>query len=327
MCASRHVLEVHGQRRFLSTLPGVSSVDPKAAVVLSGKEVSGEVKANIKKTIDQTKDVDPNFSPKLVIVQVGGREDSNVYIRMKLRMASELGMEARLDKLDRTITQDQLLSKIDNLNRDPNVHGVIVQMPLDSDNQIDSHLVTDSVSPDKDVDGLSCINEGRVATGDLSSGFLPCTPHGCMALIHKSGVAVEGATAVVLGRSKIVGTPMAELLKWNHATVTICHSKTKDLAGVCRSADILVAAVGCPEMVKKDWIKPGAVVIDCGINYVADTSKKSGQRLVGDVEYATAKESSGFITPVPGGVGPMTVTMLMYNTLQSALRSHKIKEK
>jgi len=292
------------------------------ATVLSGKELSAEIREQLKKKVEEIKNNDPNFKPGLVIVQVGGREDSNVYIRMKLKAAEEIGINASCLKLSRNISQMELLSKIRGLNENPSVHGIIVQMPLDSDQEIDSHLVTDAVLPSKDVDGLCTINEGRVATGDLQSGFLPCTPNGCIKLIEKSGVKVAGSTAVVVGRSKIVGTPASELLKWMNATVTVCHSKTKDLAAVCRTADILVVAVGRPEMVKKDWVKPGAVVIDCGINSIPDSTKKSGQRLVGDVAYGEVSEVAGQITPVPGGVGPMTVCMLMYNTVQSALRAH-----
>nr|CAD7402994.1 unnamed protein product [Timema cristinae] len=204
-------------------------------------------------------------------------------------------------------------------------------MPLDSDNTINSHLVTDTVSPDKDVDGLNTVNEGRVAVGDLE-GFVPCTPNGVMELIKRSvewsGVEIAGSNAVVLGRSKIVGTPASELLKWHHATVTICHSKTKNLSQLTAQADILVVAIGRAEMVKGSWIKPGAIVIDCGINSIPGQSrpqipndtKKSGQRLVGDVAFEEAKKVASYITPVPGGVGPMTVAMLMKNTVLSAQR-------
>jgi len=292
-------------------------------VVLSGRDLSAEVRSELKKQVETIKKEDHSFKAGLVIVQVGGREDSNVYIRMKLKAAEEIGITASCLKLDRSISQLELLTKIRELNENPDVHGIIVQMPLDTTEDIDSHLVTDAVAANKDVDGLCTVNEGKVATGDLVSGFLPCTPNGCMKLIERSGVKVAGSTAVVLGRSKIVGTPVAELLKWNNATVTVCHSKTTNLPGVCRTADILVVAVGRPEMVKQDWVKPGAVVIDCGINSIPDPSKKSGQRLVGDVAYQEVAQVASHITPVPGGVGPMTVAMLMYNTVYSATRSHK----
>ncbi|KAL1130318.1 hypothetical protein AAG570_013256, partial [Ranatra chinensis] len=257
------------------------------------------------------------LKPGLAIVQVGNRDDSNVYIRMKMKVAAEIGINAEHIKLDRSTTQSELLSKIRNLNQDPSIHGIIVQMPLDSKNEIDPILATDSVSTEKDVDGLHTINQGRVAVGDLS-GFIPCTPNGVMELIKESNVAIAGSEAVVLGRSKIVGTPVAELLKWNHATVTVCHSRTKNIQEQVSRADILVVAIGKPEFVKGSWIKKGAVVIDCGINGIKDTTKKSGQRLVGDVEFDEAKMVASYITPVPGGVGPMTVAMLMKNTVISA---------
>ncbi|XP_004924493.1 C-1-tetrahydrofolate synthase, cytoplasmic isoform X1 [Bombyx mori] len=259
------------------------------------------------------------FEPRLAIVQVGGREDSNVYIRMKLKAAEKIGIAAEHIRLPRDITEIELLAKITSLNESPSVHGIIVQMPLDSDHAIDAHRVTDAVSPDKDVDGLNTINEGRVAVGDLS-GFIPCTPAGCVELIKKTGVTIAGKNVVVLGRSRIVGTPVSELLKWEHATVTVCHSKTKNLSEITKTAEILVVAIGRPEMVRGSWIKPGAVVIDCGINAIEDPTKKSGQRLVGDVAYQEAVKVASAVTPVPGGVGPMTVAMLMRNTVQAARR-------
>uniref|UniRef100_A0A2P2HZW4 C-1-tetrahydrofolate synthase, cytoplasmic n=1 Tax=Hirondellea gigas TaxID=1518452 RepID=A0A2P2HZW4_9CRUS len=197
---------------------------------------------------------------------------------------------------------------------------MIVQVPFDSVNKIDADLVLDTILPDKDVDGLTTASAGRLSHGMLSAGFLPCTPNGCMELIRRSGAKIEGATAVVLGRSKIVGTPMAELLKWHNATVTTCHSRTANLSDVTRTADILVVGIGRPEMVKGSWVKPGAVVIDCGINSIPDATKKSGQRLVGDVDFAEVSEVASVITPVPGGVGPMTVAMLMQNTVIAAER-------
>ncbi|CAH0550857.1 unnamed protein product [Brassicogethes aeneus] len=285
--------------------------------ILSGTEIAKEIKEQLTLDVANIRQKLPQFQPGLAIVQVGGREDSNVYIRMKIKAASEIGIKAEHVKLPKSTTEVELLNKLNKLNADPNIHGIIVQMPLDSDNKIDSHLITDSVCPEKDVDGLNTINEGRTAIGDLSS-FVPCTPNGVIELIKRSGIKIAGADAVVLGRSKIVGTPASELLKWHHATVTVCHSKTKDLKQQCLKADILVVGIGQPELVKGDWVKPGAVVIDCGINAIPDSTKKSGQRLVGDVAYEEAKKNASYITPVPGGVGPMTVAMLMKNTVQSA---------
>lgn len=263
---------------------------------------------------------DPNFKPGLVVLQVGDREDSNLYISMKLKAANEIGINATHLKLPKTATENEVLHAIIEVNENSSIHGLIVQLPLDSIHKIDTEKVTNAVSPLKDVDGLTSINAGKLSRGDLRDCFIPCTPNGCMELIKQTGVSVEGKRAVVLGRSKIVGAPMHDLLLWNHATVTTCHSKTVDLAHEVSNADILVVGIGKPEMVKGEWIKKGAVVIDCGINHIPDETKPSGKRLVGDVDYTSAKERAGFITPVPGGVGPMTVAMLMANTVQSAKR-------
>ncbi|XP_047484356.1 C-1-tetrahydrofolate synthase, cytoplasmic-like isoform X1 [Penaeus chinensis] len=295
--------------------------EEKAARVLSGKEVAQDVRSKLKEQVATLKQEFPEFAPGLAIVQVGAREDSNVYIRMKIRAAEEIGIRAQHIQFPRSITQSQLVQEVKKLNNDPNIHGMIVQMPLESDNEIDSDLVLDTISPDKDVDGLTTASAGKLSHGMLSGGFLPCTPNGCMELIRRSGAKIQGASAVVLGRSKIVGTPMAELLKWHHATVTTCHSRTADLEGTVRTADILVVGIGRPEFVKGSWVKPGAVVIDCGINAIPDATKKSGSRLVGDVAYAEASKVASVITPVPGGVGPMTVAMLMQNTVISAQKA------
>uniref|UniRef100_A0A3Q1I3Z0 C-1-tetrahydrofolate synthase, cytoplasmic n=1 Tax=Acanthochromis polyacanthus TaxID=80966 RepID=A0A3Q1I3Z0_9TELE len=203
------------------------------------------------------------------------------------------------------------------VNENASVHGLIVQLPLDSVNRIDNELITNGVSPEKDVDGC-VVSYGSC---DLNDCFIPCTPNGCMELIRQTGVSVAGKHAVVIGRSKIVGAPMHDLLLWNHATVTTCHSKTPDLPEqvTVGRAEILVVGAGRAEMVRGEWVKEGAVVIDCGINYIADETKASGKRVVGDVHYASAKERAGFITPVPGGVGPMTVAMLMEVILFSLL--------
>ncbi|XP_053964353.1 C-1-tetrahydrofolate synthase, cytoplasmic isoform X2 [Anastrepha ludens] len=288
------------------------------AKLISGTEVANEIRNTLKQHVADVKAKLSTFTPGLRILQVGEREDSNVYIRMKIKAATEIGISVEHIRLPRTVTEIEILEKITQLNNDPNVHGIIVQMPLDADTKIDSHKVTDAVCPNKDVDGLHTVNEGRVCIGDLS-GYLPCTPWGCIELIKSTSVQISGAQAVVLGRSKIVGTPVSQLLKWENATVTVCHSKTKNLEQICRSADILVVAIGVAEMVKGSWIKPGAVVIDCGINVKPDTTKQNGTRLVGDVLFDEAKQVASYITPVPGGVGPMTVAMMMKNTVRSAL--------
>uniref|UniRef100_A0A8C7VNM2 C-1-tetrahydrofolate synthase, cytoplasmic n=1 Tax=Oncorhynchus mykiss TaxID=8022 RepID=A0A8C7VNM2_ONCMY len=249
------------------------------------------------------------------VFQVGDRDDSNLYISMKLKAAAEIGINASHVRLPKTATEDEVRKVNENLE----VHGLIVQLPLDSINPMDTEKVTNAVAPEKDVDGLTSINAGKLSRGDLGDCFIPCTPKGCMKLISQTG-EVAGKNAVVIGRSKIVGAPMHDLLLWSHATVTTCHSKTTDLAAQVGRADILVVGAGKAEMVKGEWLKEGAVVIDCGINHIPDDSKANGMRVVGDVHYPSAKEKAGFITPVPGGVGPMTVAMLMENTVQSAKR-------
>ncbi|KAF2366646.1 Formate-tetrahydrofolate ligase FTHFS [Trinorchestia longiramus] len=291
------------------------------AKLISGKEVSQDVRNQLADRCKKLQEEFPGFQPGLAIVQVGAREDSNVYIRMKIKAAEEIGIKARHVCFPNTITQSQLVDEVKKLNADPSIHGMIVQVPLDSVNKIDSDLVLDTIAPSKDVDGLTTASAGMLSHGLLQAGFLPCTPNGCMELIRRSGAKIEGATAVVLGRSKIVGTPMAELLKWHNATVTTCHSRTANLSDVTHTADILVVGIGKPELVKASWVKPGATVIDCGINPIPDATKKSGQRLVGDVDFKEVSEVASSITPVPGGVGPMTVAMLMQNTVLAGERA------
>ncbi|XP_035598622.1 C-1-tetrahydrofolate synthase, cytoplasmic isoform X3 [Oncorhynchus keta] len=279
-----------------------------------------QVRERLKKDVAQMKTQDPNFRPGLVVLQVGDRDDSNLYISMKLKAAAEIGINATHLRLPKTATEDEVLHSIMEVNENSAIHGLIVQLPLDSIHKIDTEKVTNAVAPEKDVDGLTCINAGKLSRGDLGDCFIPCTPNGCMELIRQTGVSVAGKRAVVIGRSKIVGAPMHDLLLWNHATVTTCHSKTADLAAEVGRADILVVGIGKAEMVKGDWVKKGAVVIDCGINHIPDETRPSGKRVVGDVHYSSVKEQAGFITPVPGGVGPMTVAMLMQNTVLSAKR-------
>lgn len=199
------------------------------------------------------------------------------------------------------------------------MHGIIVQLPFDSDNSISSDKIVNTVRPDKDVDGLHYANAGKILHGQLNDAFVPCTPKGCLELIKSTNVELRGKNAVVIGRSKLVGSPMANLLVLNDATVTICHSKTRNIADICKTADILVVAVGKPRFVKSDWVKPGAVVIDCGINTIQENGKN---KICGDVDYEQVSHLAGYITPVPGGVGPMTVSMLLLNTLESAERFH-----
>ncbi|XP_067428653.1 C-1-tetrahydrofolate synthase, cytoplasmic-like [Thunnus thynnus] len=290
------------------------------ATVVSGNKTSKLVRERLMKEVEKMRSQFSGFRPSLVVLQVGDRDDSNLYISTKLKAAAEIGIDAKHVRLPTTATQDEVLHNIMSINENPSVHGLIVQLPLDSVNPIDNELVTNAVCPEKDVDGLSCINAGKLSRGDLNDCFIPCTPNGCMELIRQTGVSVAGKHAVVIGRSKIVGAPMHDLLLWNHATVTTCHSKTPDLPEQVGRADILVVGMGRAEMVRGEWVKEGAVVIDCGINHIPDETKASGKRVVGDVHYASANQRAGYITPVPGGVGPMTVAMLMENTVRSAQR-------
>ncbi|XP_014060261.1 C-1-tetrahydrofolate synthase, cytoplasmic isoform X2 [Salmo salar] len=290
------------------------------ATVVSGNKTSQLVRERLKEDLDKMRGQFPGFRPGLVVLQVGDRDDSNLYISMKLKAAAKIGINANHVRLPKTATEDEVLRRIVEVNENPEVHGLIVQLPLDSINPMDTEKVTNAVAPEKDVDGLTSINAGKLSRGDLRDCFIPCTPKGCMKLISQTGTSVAGKNAVVIGRSKIVGAPMHDLLLWSHATVTTCHSKTTDLAAQVGRADILVVGAGKAEMVKGEWLKEGAVVIDCGINHIPDNSKENGMRVVGDVHYPSAKEKAGFITPVPGGVGPMTVAMLMENTVQSAKR-------
>ncbi len=255
-------------------------------------------------------------APGLAAVLIGDNPASQTYVRSKRKACAEAGIESFGYELPATTTQAEAEALVTQLNADPRVHGILVQLPLPAG--LDEERVLNAVSLQKDVDGFHPVNIGRLGMKGREPLFVPCTPAGCMELLERSGAKFEGANAVVLGRSNIVGLPAAMLLIGRNATVTVCHSRTRDLPGVCRQADILIAAVGRARMVKGDWVKPGAYVIDVGINRVPDASKKSGYRLVGDVDFDEVKEVAGAITPVPGGVGPMTIAMLLKNTLRGA---------
>jgi methylenetetrahydrofolate dehydrogenase (NADP+) / methenyltetrahydrofolate cyclohydrolase len=255
-------------------------------------------------------------APGLATVLVGDNPASQSYVKSKQKACLEAGIASFGFDLPAQTSQAELEDLVRKLNADPKVNGILVQLPLPDG--LDDERVLREIAIEKDVDGFHPINIGRLAQKGRDPLFVPCTPFGCMELLRRSGVKVEGTNAVVLGRSNIVGMPVALLLVRANATVTICHSRTKNLADVVRQADILVAAIGKAEMVKGDWIKPGAVVIDVGINRVDDASRPRGYRLVGDVAFEEAKEVAGWITPVPGGVGPMTIAMLMKNTLRAA---------
>ncbi|OLC73339.1 MAG: bifunctional 5,10-methylene-tetrahydrofolate dehydrogenase/5,10-methylene-tetrahydrofolate cyclohydrolase [Gemmatimonadetes bacterium 13_1_40CM_4_69_8] len=258
-------------------------------------------------------------TPGLAVVLIGENPASQVYVRMKGKACQEAGLYHETLKLPKETTEGNLLGLIERLNADHKIHGILVQLPLPP--QINAQRVLHRIDPAKDVDGFHPENVGKVSIGD-ASGFRPATPYGVQQLLVRSGVETTGRHAVVLGRSNIVGRPMAALLLQDgpggNATVTVCHSRTRDIGGITRQADILIVAIGKPEFVTGEMIKPGGVVIDVGVNRVEDPSLKQGYRLVGDVRFAEAKRVAGAITPVPGGVGPMTITMLLYNTVQAA---------
>lgn len=289
------------------------------ADVIDGKKVAEEVLASVKEEADELI-AETGVTPGIAVVIVGEDPASQVYVNSKSRKAKECGFHSVKHTLAEDTSEADLLALIGTLNEDSAIHGILVQLPLPG--HIDSGRVIQTISPDKDVDGFHFINVGKLGTGETSTAFVPCTPAGSMLLVERvRGRDLSGLSAVVVGRSNIVGKPMANLLLAANCTVTIAHSRTKDLPGLCRTADILVAAVGRPEMVKGDWVKPGATVIDVGINRIDAPERGEGKsRLVGDVEFAEAEKVAGAITPVPGGVGPMTIAMLMANTLVSACR-------
>lgn len=283
--------------------------------ILDGKAIAAAVLEECRTEAAELKA--KGITPGLAVVLVGNDPASKVYVGSKVRTCGDLGLYSRKIELPEETTQEELLKVVEDLNNDPAIHGILVQSPPPK--HIDEEAIVRALDPRKDVDGFHPENVAKLALED-STGFVPCTPAGCMKILEVSGIPTSGAEAVVIGRSMIVGKPMALLLvaKNSNATVTIAHSRSKDLPAICRRADIIVAAVGRPEMVKADWVKPGAVVIDVGINRVEDASKKSGYRLTGDVAYDEVAPLCSAITPVPGGVGPMTIAMLMKNTLQAA---------
>ncbi len=256
--------------------------------------------------------------PGLAVVIIGEDPASQVYVRNKKRRAEACGFHSLRHALPEDVSQDEVLALIDSLNNDDAIHGILVQLPLPE--HLDEQTITQSISPAKDVDGFHFVNIGKLSAGHTADAFVPCTPAGCILMIEDElGPDFSGLNAVVIGRSNIVGKPMAALLLQRNATVTVCHSRTKDLPGVVRNADIVIAAVGRPDMVKGDWIRPGAVVIDVGINRVEkEVDGEIKSKLTGDVDYDEVIEVASAVTPVPGGVGPMTITMLMFNTLRSA---------
>ena len=286
-----------------------------AAEKIDGNAIAKTIRDKIQRNINDTQQANPRYQPSLTIIQVGDRPDSSTYVRMKLKAAEEANIICNLINYPESITEPELLQNITRFNNDSSIHGILVQLPLP--NQISEHTITSAVLDEKDVDGFGVSNVGELSKRGGKPLFTPCTPKGVMVLLQDSAVELKGKKAVILGRSDIVGSPVSSLLRNADATVTICHSKTQNLQEEIRQADIVVAAIGKPNFVKGDWLKPGAVVIDVGTNYVPDDTKKSGQRLVGDVDYESAAQVASKITPVPGGVGPMTVAMLLENVIEA----------
>jgi methylenetetrahydrofolate dehydrogenase (NADP+) / methenyltetrahydrofolate cyclohydrolase len=288
-----------------------------AAQIIDGNEIAGRIRREIAAGIDVLKR-ESGLTPGLAVVLVGENPASKSYVRNKNKAAHEIGIYSEQHTLPETVTQKELLALVEKLNGDPKIHGILVQLPLPA--QIDEQKVINAIAVNKDVDGFHPVSLGRIMTGE--PGFRPCTPFGIQKLLTYSGVKISGSHVVVVGRSNIVGKPIANMLMQKgedaDATVTVCHSRTRDLPSITRQADILIAAIGRPEFITADMVREGAVVIDVGINRIADPAHPKGQRMVGDVKFDEVSRRASAITPVPGGVGPMTITMLLYNTLQSA---------
>lgn len=290
-----------------------------AAIKIDGTAIAKRIRERLRNEIAQKKQANPRYQPSLRIIQIGDRSDSSTYVRMKLKAAEECGIHCELVSYPETATEAELVARVHQLNNDPAVHGILVQLPLPS--HVSEYAVTSVVANEKDVDGFGTANIGELAKRGGRPFFIPCTPKGVMVLLAEAGVDLAGKNAVVVGRSDIVGSPVSYLLKNADATVTVCHSKTVDLEHHLKNADVLVVAIGRPEFIRGESLKKGVVIIDVGTNYLPDATKKSGQRLVGDVDFESASQVASFITPVPGGVGPMTVAMLLQNVFDAATRS------
>ena len=294
-----------------------------AAQIIDGKQVAAAMREELKARIANLKE--KGIVPGLGVILVGDDPSSVSYVTGKERACEEMGIYSENNRLDADTPQKRLISLVAKMNKDRKIHGILVQLPLPKG--LNESEVLEAIDPDKDVDGFHPTNVGRMVAGERA--FLPCTPHGVIQLLIRSGVRIEGAEVVIVGRSNIVGKPLANMLiqksATGNATVTVCHTRTRDLAEHTRRADILIAAAGRPNTITADMIKEGAVVIDVGVNRIEDATKKQGYRLVGDVDFEMVKEKASLITPVPGGVGPMTITMLLYNTVESAERAAGIK--
>jgi 5,10-methylene-tetrahydrofolate dehydrogenase/methenyl tetrahydrofolate cyclohydrolase len=288
------------------------------ATIIDGKAIAAEVRARVADGVKELASTG-GPTPGLATVLVGDNPASQTYVRMKRKKSAEVGIDSFAHELPADSSQEDVEGLVEQLNANAKVHGILVQLPLPDG--LDEEAVLAKVDLNKDVDGFHPINIGRLAQKGREPAFVPATPAGCITLLKTAGAELEGANAVVLGRSNIVGMPAALLLVRENATVTVCHSRTKNLPDVCRGADVLIAAIGRTEMVRGDWIKPGAYVIDVGINQKDDPTRERGYRLVGDVAFEEAIEVAGAITPVPGGVGPMTIATLLQNTLTAAQRA------
>jgi len=290
-----------------------------AAQIIDGKQVAADMRAELKEEVAKLKE--QGIVPGLGVILVGEDPASKSYITAKERACEEIGIYSDDNRLAADTSQEDLMAVVERMNKDPKINGILVQLPLPKG--LNEAEVLLAIDPDKDVDGFHPMNVGKMVVGE--EAFLPCTPHGVIQLLLRSGVKIEGAHVVIVGRSNIVGKPLMNMLiqkkAKGNATVTVCHTRTKDLAHQTRQADIVVAAAGRPNTITADMVKEGAVVIDVGVNRVEDATKKRGYRLVGDVDFEAVKEKASLITPVPGGVGPMTITMLLYNTVESAKRA------
>jgi methylenetetrahydrofolate dehydrogenase (NADP+)/methenyltetrahydrofolate cyclohydrolase len=289
------------------------------AQIIDGKQVAADMRAELKDEVAKLKE--KGIVPGLGVILVGEDPASKSYVTAKERTCEEIGIYSDDNRLPEDTTQEDLMALVEKMNKDPKINGILVQLPLPK--HLNEAEVLLAIDPDKDVDGFHPMNVGKMMVGEKA--FLPCTPHGVIHLLLRSGVTIEGANVVIVGRSNIVGKPLANMLiqknATGNATVTVCHTRTKDVAHQTKQADIVIAAAGRPNMVTADMVKEGVVVIDVGVNRVEDATKKRGYRLVGDVDFEAVKEKASLITPVPGGVGPMTITMLLYNTVESAKRA------
>ena len=293
--------------------------------LIDGKQIAQEIRGEIKEKVEKMKTITNGNTPGLAVVLVGERKDSQSYVRSKKKMCAEVGIRSEGTDLPEDATEEEVLKVVRAYNADPNIHGILVQLPMPK--HINEERVLKEVSYEKDVDGFHPLNIGALSQrGREDPRFVPCTPRGCIELLKRSNVEMKGKKAVVVGRSNVVGTPAALLLQRNDATVTVVHSRTKNPEEAIRDADIVIAACGVTEYVQGSWLKPGAAVIDVGINAKDDATKKLGYRLVGDCDFESCKKVAGKMTPVPGGVGPMTIAILLQNTLEGAARSYGVSE-